>query len=118
MVHDYLAKTRDPPLRFIRDAARLLRVREAWLAFGEGPMRATAAVELRGDLKSKVESEWEWVITGSEPVRDQLHALLDRRIAAIRARGGEVIQSAVMESLGIGDEEVHTHLSGIRKHLH
>ena len=96
MIHSYLKGTRDPPLSFIRDAAQLLRVREAWLAFGEYPI-SDVVVAVDDDLTPRVEEKWEWLIGDSVTVKGQLHALLNRRVAAARANGAAVDDTTIVE---------------------
>ena len=38
MIYDYLMDRRGPSLEFIKEAAKILDIREAWLVSGEGPM--------------------------------------------------------------------------------
>lgn len=92
MIQLYLAGTHKPSLEFVHTAAEILGVREPWLALGEEPMRAAMIDE---DLTAAVESEWEWIIVGSETIRAQLHALLNRRIVAVKSRGGDVNEDRI-----------------------
>ena len=93
MVQLYLAGTHTPSLEFVHAAAKILGVREPWLALGEEPM--TSVVDEA--LTVAVESEWEWIIGSSDTIRAQLHALLNRRIVAVKSRGGEVDEDQPFE---------------------
>ena len=93
MIHSYLAGTSTPSLQFLEAAAAVLDVSEVWLVLGKEPMRSM----VDEDLTATVEAEWEWIIVGSETIRAQLHALLNRRIVAAKSLGGEVDESRILE---------------------
>ena len=58
-----MAKTRDPPVVFILDAARLLRVSASWLGFGEGPRDlAEEILEQTWEERRQQDAPWSlWV---------------------------------------------------------
>lgn len=55
-IQGYLAGETDPSLPFLREAARLLNVREAWLISGEGA--PTEAMEVERLIHDQSEGEW------------------------------------------------------------
>ena len=109
-VHRYLHATKpvEPPVAFLRAAAAELGVRVAWLVLGEKPMRES--VPLDPALTARVEDTWRWLLegSGSDTVRGQLHALLNRRLSAAKARGASVepdrIEAWAEEILGYVQE--------------
>ena len=91
-VYDYFKNDREPSLEFIRAAADLLSVREAWLAFGQEPMRDS----YDGDITKRVEDEVAELVADSAAVTGHFHAVLNRWVSGLVSAGQEVPPTEIL----------------------
>ncbi len=97
-VHSYVKRDVDPPLEFLRAAAKVLDVRESWLVSGQGEMTETEERAREGwspELQAKITEELKFFTEGPEVVQSMFWEVVRRWAAhAARHRGD------------LGDEEI------------